>query len=83
MAKLVRVRLLVSFGGKLAGYDSPPAGTILEVEPELAKALVEEPAGNPRAEYLEDDVVAAVDTAIETAEEKPPENAARRTRTKG
>jgi hypothetical protein len=79
MAKLVRVRLLVSFGGPVAGHDSPPAGTILEVEPELARALVEEPAGNPRAEYLEEEV----DTTIETAEEKPPENAARRTRTKG
>lgn len=79
MAKLIRIRLLVSFGGPLAGHDSPAAGTILRVEPALAKALVEEPAGNPRAEYLEEEI----ETALETAEETPPENAARRTRSKG
>lgn len=65
-----KIRLLISFGGSIGGWDSPAVGQVIEVDEKLADALVREPVEAPRAEYWDD-----TREAIESAAVKPPEQA--------
>lgn len=53
MAKKVKVRLLVGIGGDFYGNESPGAGTVVEVDEAVAKAIAKDES--PIAELVEKD----------------------------